>query len=304
MEKIIITADCETPCRIDKYLYDELDDYSRNRIQRLILDGAVLLNSQPAKKNQKVLSGELIEINLPDVKQVETLPEDIPLNVVYEDEDLIVVNKERGMVVHPAPGHSSGTLVNALMYHIKDLSSVGGYMRPGIVHRIDKDTTGLLMVAKNDAAHLSLSDQLRARSVSRLYTAIVHGGFKEPSGSVDKPIGRDKKDRLKMAIDMAGRSAKTNYRILENLGIYTLLELKLESGRTHQIRVHMRSIGHPLLGDPVYGSRNDKYKSIGQLLHAGTLGFDHPRTGERMSFEVDLPDDFKRVLSEIRGNLN
>ncbi len=289
-----------SPCRIDKYIYDEVQSLSRNRVQQLISDGSILLNAKAVKKNTKVFNGDTISVTIPEAESAGLMAQDIPLDIVYEDKDLIVVNKPRGMVVHPAPGHPDGTLVNALMYHMDSLSSIGGYLRPGIVHRIDRDTTGLLMVAKNDIAHASLSSQLKERSVGRIYMAIVHGGFSQDEGIVDLPIGRDKKNRLKMAPDLGGRPALTRYKLVEKIGNYSLLQLKLESGRTHQIRVHMKHIKHPLIGDPLYGSRSDKYVKFGQFLHAKTLEFDHPRTGDRMKFDSDLPDEFLSVLEELR----
>lgn len=300
INEIIRVEDVNESYRIDKYLYDEFEDLSRSRIQQLIADGNILLNSKKTKKNVKVINGDIISLTVPSVEETDIEPQEIDIDILYEDDFLAVVNKPRGMVVHPAPSHRDNTLVNALMYHLKNLSSIGGYKRPGIVHRIDKDTSGLLMIAKNDLAHKSLSNQLRERTVGRLYRAIVHGGFSEETGCVDIPISRDKKNRLKMSVDIEGRPAKTNYKLLEKLGNYSLIELKLESGRTHQIRVHMKHIKHPLLGDPLYGARSDKYLQMGQLLHAKTLEFDHPYTNERLRFDSELPTEFLKVLEEIR----
>lgn len=286
--------------RLDQFLYDTTEDRSRSSIQAIIMAGGARLNGKSAKKSALVKDGDVIDFEIPEAEENELLAENIPLDIVYEDEDVLVVHKPRGMVVHPAPGNWSGTLVNALIYHIKDLPDIGGVQRPGIVHRIDKDTSGLLMIAKNAASHVSLSNQLRDRTVGRLYRAIVHGGFKEETGTVDVPIARSKNNRLMMAPTPDGRQAVTHYRVLEAMGSYSILELKLETGRTHQIRVHMRHINHALVGDPLYGIKNDNYVKYGQLLHAKTLEFDHPRTGERLMFDSELPDEFLKVAAELR----
>jgi 23S rRNA pseudouridine1911/1915/1917 synthase len=248
-------------------------------------------------------AGETVEIELPEPMPAEALPEDIPLDVVYEDEDLVVVNKPKGMVVHPAAGNPDGTLVNALLYHCRGtLSGVGGVIRPGIVHRIDKDTSGLLMVAKNDRAHLSLSEQLSEHSIVRRYLAIVMDNIRNDEGTVDLPIGRDRKNRLKKSVNgMNPKDAVTHYRVLERFGDHTLVECQLETGRTHQIRVHMAYIKHPLVGDPLYGSRKPKFQVHGQMLHAGTLGFVHPSTGEQMMFTVPPPQEFNDLLETLRN---
>ncbi len=306
----------EVPLRIDTYIYQTLSDdvISRSKVQSLIKSGDILLNGNPAKKNIKVKTGDKIQINLVEKEETKIIPENIPINIIYEDDDVIVVNKERGMVVHPAVGNYTGTLVNAILYHVNNKAETREFfeenlnpevskVRPGIVHRIDKETTGLLMIAKNEYAHHSLSEQLKDRAVNRRYVALVHGGFKEDEGRVDAPIRRHKKDRLKMAVDLTGKRAVTNYKVLERLGKYTLLELKLETGRTHQIRVHMKHIKHPVVGDKVYGSKNCKYNHIGQLLHAKTLGFLHPRTKEYLEFECDLPSDFKAILLSSRASV-
>ncbi len=249
----------------------------------------------------KVLEGNRVVLQIPEPEEAAIVPENIPLEVIYEDSDLIVINKKRGMVVHPAPGHSSGTLVNALMYHCKDLSGINGLIRPGIVHRIDKDTTGLLMAAKNDLAHISLAEQLKEHTVTRKYIALVHGNLPHEQGTIDAPIGRDLNDRKLFAVtDRNSRHAVTHFHVLERLGDYTVVELQLETGRTHQIRVHMKYIGHPLAGDPVYG-RNKTVALKGQALHAALLGFTHPRSGERLEFEMPLPADFEYVLSSLRS---
>lgn len=286
--------------RLDQYLYDMTEDRSRSSLQAIIMAGGAKLNGGLAKKSTPVKNGDVIDLEIPDAEENELLAENIPLNIVYEDEDVLVVNKPSGMVVHPAPGNWSGTLVNALIYHIKDLPDIGGVQRPGIVHRIDKDTSGLLMVAKNAASHVSLSNQLRDKTVGRLYRAIVHGGFKEEVGTIDIPIARSKNNRLMMAPCPDGRQAVTHFRLLEALGRYSILELQLETGRTHQIRVHMRHINHPLVGDPLYGIKGDSYVKYGQLLHAKTLEFDHPRTGERLRFDSELPSEFLKVAEELR----
>lgn len=289
--------------RLDQYLYDVTEDRSRSSIQAIIMAGGAKVNGRAVKKSALVKNGDVIDFEIPETEENELLPENIPLNIVYEDEDVLVVNKPRGMVVHPAPGNWTGTLVNALIHHIKELPDIGGVQRPGIVHRIDKDTSGLLMVAKNASSHLSLSNQLRDRTVGRLYRAIVHGGFNEDGGSVDVPIARSKNNRLMMAPSPDGRQAVTHYTLLESLGRYSILELKLETGRTHQIRVHMRHINHPLVGDPLYGVKSDGYVKYGQLLHAKTLEFSHPRTGERLSFDSELPPEFIKVADELRRKM-
>ena len=299
-------SDLLAPVRLDKLLSD-MTELSRSAAARLCEDGAVLLNGKPADKKATVKNGDTVEYNLPEPEPSEVLPENIPLDIVYEDSDIIVINKPKGMVVHPAPGNYTGTLVNALLYHCKDsLSGVGGIIRPGIVHRIDKDTSGLLVVAKNDAAHLSLAKQLETHAVSREYRALVFGGFSEDSGTVDAPIGRHPVDRKKMAVLPHGatgaREAITHYEVLGRYGQISYLRLRLETGRTHQIRVHMSYRGHPLLGDEVYGrgasefERRHKALFSGQALHAVALELTHPRTNEKMRFECELPDEFKKAL--------
>ncbi|MDQ6418947.1 RluA family pseudouridine synthase [Paenibacillus sp. LHD-117] len=292
--------------RIDKFIVDQLEQLglggvSRTQVQDWIKEGAVSVNGRPVKANYKLNAQDAIVLTIPEAQEADILPEQIPLDIVYEDSDVIVINKPRGMVVHPAPGHSSGTVVNALMYHCKDLSGINGMLRPGIVHRIDKDTTGLLMAAKNDLAHVSLAEQLKEHSVTRKYIALVHGNLPHDQGTVDAPIGRDAADRKLFTVtDRNSKTAVTHFVVLERIGgDYTLLELQLETGRTHQIRVHMKYIGHPLAGDPVYG-RNKTVALDGQALHAGVLGFTHPRTGERLQFEAPLPADFEHVLDSLR----
>ncbi|MDQ8738945.1 RluA family pseudouridine synthase [Paenibacillus sp. LHD-38] len=289
--------------RLDKFVTDQIDDQavSRTQVQEWIKEGAVQVDGKAAKANLKIVEGNHVVLQIPEPEEAAIVPENIPLEVIYEDSDLIVINKKRGMVVHPAPGHSSGTLVNALMYHCKDLSGINGMIRPGIVHRIDKDTTGLLMAAKNDLAHISLAEQLKEHTVTRKYIALVHGNVPHDQGTIDAPIGRDLNDRKLFTVtDHNSRHAVTHFHVLERLGDYTIVELQLETGRTHQIRVHMKYIGHPLAGDPVYG-RNKTVALKGQALHAMLLGFTHPRSGERLEFEQPLPADFEYVLSSLRS---
>ena len=289
--------------RMDAYLSSVTDNtLSRSFIQKLVAAGKVRVNGEvKEEKKYKVKAGDLLEMQIPEPVQTENaLPEDIPLDIVYEDEDVAVINKPRGMVVHPAPGNETGTMVNALLYHFKDLSSVGGVVRPGIVHRIDKDTSGLIMVAKNDKAHLSLSEQLKVHSITRVYQAVVWNNFKEEEGTVDAPIARDPKNRFRMAVTEGGRRAVTHYRVLERFGAFTLIECRLETGRTHQIRVHMAYRKHPLLGDALYGPDKNPYGAQGQMLHARVLGFDHPSTGERLVFQCEPPAEFSRVLERLR----
>ena len=288
--------------RSDVFISENLEGVTRSYVKKLFDEGLITINGAAAKASAKLRPGDLIEIELPEPKETEAVPQDIPLDIVYEDADVLIVNKPRGMVVHPAAGNEDGTLVNAVMYHCGDsLSAIGGVLRPGIVHRIDKDTTGLLAVAKNNAAHLSLSDQLKDRSLSRTYFALVHGNIKEDSGTVDAPIARSESDRKKMAIARKdGREAVTDFTVEERFGKYTLVRCKLRTGRTHQIRVHMRHIGHPIVGDKTYGVKNDEFNLEGQLLHAGEIGFIHPFTGEKMSFSAPLPEDFEHVLEVLR----
>ena len=289
--------------RADSFLSTQLEDMTRSAVQSLIEDGAVLLRGRPIKKNYKVAAGDVLDVTVPEPKEVEITPEDIPLDVVYEDGDIIVVNKPQGMVVHPAVGNWSGTLVNALMYHCGDsLSGINGELRPGIVHRIDKDTSGLLVVAKNDLAHQGLAEQIKEHSAGRRYYAVVMGNIREDSGTVDAPIARHKTDRKKMAVIPGGREAITHYEVLERYRGYTYMAFQLETGRTHQIRVHMAHLGHPIIGDPLYGSKADKWKLDGQCLHAGELRLRHPRTGENMVFTAPLPPQFEAVLKKLRDH--
>ena len=288
--------------RIDKFLSDMLSSYSRSHIQKLINENLVLVNNKNIKSNYKLSKNDSLTIYIPFPEEYEILPEDIRLDIVYEDDDIILINKPKGMVVHPAAGHYSGTLVNALMYHCKDnLSGINGVLRPGIVHRIDMDTTGIIIACKNDAAHISLSQQLKEHSITRYYYAICHNSFKESNGTINAPLGRHPLDRKKMAINFKnGKEAVTHYEVISNLGKYAFIKCKLETGRTHQIRVHMSSIGHPLLGDNVYCNAKTSFKLQGQTLHAGVLGFIHPRTGEYMEFEAPLPEYFQELLKKLQ----
>ncbi len=289
----------EEGLRLDKALAD-LSNLSRSQANQAIKDGSVLVNGQPKKAKYSVKAGDVISFEEPEEEVLDYQAENLPLEIVYEDQDLAVVNKPQGMVVHPSVGHSSGTLVNALLYHIKDLSTINGVVRPGIVHRIDKDTSGLLMVAKNDQAHQALADELKAKKFLRKYLAIVHGNLPNDRGKIEAPIGRSEKDRKKQAVTAKGRPAVTHFHVLERFGNYSLLELRLETGRTHQIRVHMAYIGHPLAGDPLYGPRKT-LKGHGQFLHAQTLGFTHPRTGQVLEFSVQPPAIFQETLEKLRA---
>mgnify|MGYP001431207336 CR=1 FL=1 len=286
--------------RIDKVIAALNEDWSRSKVQQWIKDQLVTVNDQHVKANYKCSAGDIVVVRLPEPEPLYVEPEHIPLDIYYEDADVLVVNKPRGMVVHPAPGHMRGTLVNALLAHCHDLSGINGVLRPGIVHRIDKDTSGLLMVAKNDMAHQALVDQLVKKTVTRKYKAIVHGVIPHDYGTIDAPIGRDKRDRKKMTVtEENGKEAVTHFRVLERFRQYTFIECQLETGRTHQIRVHMKYIGYPLAGDPQYGPRKT-LPINGQALHAGVLGFNHPRTGEYLEFEAPLPPEFERLLQLLR----
>lgn len=289
--------------RIDKYLAQTVPDISRSYLQKLVTDGQVLVNGVPVKTSYKLKSGDVVQVTIPEPEVLQIIPEDIPLDILYEDADILIVNKPKGMVVHPAAGHTTGTLVNAVMYHCKDeLSSINGVLRPGIVHRIDMDTTGVLVVCKNDMAHQSLAEQLKVHSITRIYYAIVYDNLPEEEGTIHKPIGRHPTNRKKQAVNVKnGRDAITHYRVLERLqGKYTLVECRLETGRTHQIRVHMASIHHPLLGDTLYGPAKDPFHLQGQTLHAGVLGFVHPRTGQYVEFRAELPEYFQELLNRLR----
>ncbi|MNO90884.1 Ribosomal large subunit pseudouridine synthase D [compost metagenome] len=302
MEELIfkITSE-EVNKRIDKYLSEVIENKSRSFIQGLIDNDNIKVNDKLIKSNYKLKLNDIIEVNLPEPLELEVKAEDIKLDIVYEDHDVIVVNKPQGMVVHPAPGNYTGTLVNALLYHCKDLSGINGVIRPGIVHRIDKDTSGILVVAKNDNSHNFLAAQLKDHSMKREYYALVEGRVKNDIGTINEKLGRDPKDRIKMAIVKEGREAITHYEVLENYDYTTLVKCNLETGRTHQIRVHMAHIGHPLVGDPVYGYKKSKFKLMGQMLHAKTLGFVHPTTKEFLEFSTELPSYFKNIIEKLRG---
>jgi 23S rRNA pseudouridine1911/1915/1917 synthase len=287
--------------RIDKALSGVQSEWSRTQIGNWITEGIVKVSGETVKAKYKVKVGDIVEIDVPEADPLDVIAENLDLDIVYEDADVLVVNKPKGMVVHPAPGHMTGTLVNGLMYHCQDLSGINGILRPGIVHRIDKDTSGLLMVAKNDAAHESLVNQLVNKTVTRKYTALVHGHIAHDKGTIDAPIGRDQKDRQKQAVVDKGKHAVTHFQVIERFGEYTLVECRLETGRTHQIRVHMNYIGFPLVGDPKYGPK----KTIdfgGQVLHAGVLGFDHPTSGEYLQFEAPIPVDYEQLLNDLRNS--
>ena len=304
MEKIdICVPESISGQRIDRFLADILDGQSRSYLQKLVKEGRVLVQGKSVRANYKVVSGESITVEIPDMEEPDVCPENIPLSILYEDEDLLVVDKPKGMVVHPSAGHYSGTLVNALMYHCAGkLSGINGVLRPGIVHRIDMDTTGSLVVCKNDFAHSCLAEQLKEHSITRKYRAIVYGGFKEDEGTVDAPIGRHPIDRKKMSVNHKnGKNAVTHYRVLERFGRFTYIECRLETGRTHQIRVHMASIGHPLVGDEVYGRGKEPFSLQGQALHAMVLGIRHPSGGEYLEVEAPLPEYFSSLLERFRG---
>jgi 23S rRNA pseudouridine1911/1915/1917 synthase len=286
--------------RIDKVLSDLLKEHSRSQIQQWLKEQNITVNGEVIRSNYKVKAQDEIVISIPEPVELSIQAENIPLDIVYEDDDLLVVNKPQGMVVHPSAGHMTGTLVNALLYHIKDLSSINGVIRPGIVHRIDKDTSGLLMVAKNDRAHGILADQLKNKTSLRKYVALVHGEIAHDKGEINAPIGRSKNDRKMQAVIEGGKEAVTHFEVLERFAGYTLVQLQLETGRTHQIRVHMKYIGYPVAGDPLYGPRKT-LKGQGQFLHAEVLGFKHPTTGQMMIFDAPLPDIFEKTLDQLRN---
>jgi len=288
--------------RIDLFLAEHIEGQSRSYMQKLLKDGSVLVGERAVKSNYRLRPGDTVRLSVPEPTEPEARPRAMELDILYEDDDVLVVNKPKGMVVHPAAGHEDDTLVNGIMYHCQGrLSGINGVLRPGIVHRIDKDTTGVLVVCKNDAAHASLAEQLKEHSITRRYRAVVHGVLREDEGTVDAPIGRDVRDRLRMAVnEKNGKRAITHYRVLERFRDFTYIECRLETGRTHQIRVHMASVGHPLLGDTVYGPAKCPYRLEGQTLHAAVLGFVHPRTKEYMEFEAPLPDYFRELLGKLR----
>lgn len=297
MEKIVVDLN---NMRLDAYVVSKYSNLSRSMIQNLIEDEDILVNGKPKKASYKVQVGDSIEITIPEVRELNIKPEKIPLEVVYEDKDIIVVNKPKGLVVHPANGNPDGTLVNAIMDLCKgSLSGIGGEIRPGIVHRLDKDTSGLLVVAKNDVAHINMSNQIKDRLVKKIYIALVRGVVGEDEATIDMPIGRSTKDRKKMAVRKDGKEAVTHFKVLKRYSKYTLLEVKIDTGRTHQIRVHMAEIGHPVVGDMVYSNGKNEFGVEGQMLHAKSLDFKHPVTGKEMHLEAELPQYFKDVLNKL-----
>lgn len=303
-ERIIITEN-EAGMRADVALA-QLLEITRSNMQKLLEEGRAVRGQKVIKSNYRVKAGEEILVNLPEPQPLDVQPEDIPLDIIYEDDDVVVVNKARGMVVHPAAGNYNGTLVNALLYHCKNLSGINGVIRPGIVHRLDKDTSGIMICAKNDSAHLSLSEQIQSKTAQRTYLAVVRGNVKNDSGIIETQIARDKNDRKKMAVvTEGGRQAITEYEVAERFGKYTVVKCRLKTGRTHQIRVHMEYLGYPLVGDPKYSPMKTPFAINGQALHSLTLSFTHPRTGERLTFEASLPEDMKKILTRLRlGQFN
>lgn len=300
-KKIICVQASYEGMRLDKALADMLSDVSRSLIQHKLKEGSILVNQVARKANYRVSEGDVIEITFGPLKETEILPENLPLEILYEDSDLLIVNKPKGMVVHPAAGHMSGTLVNAVLWHCRDsLSGINGELRPGIVHRIDMNTTGSLIVCKNDAAHVKIAEQIKEHSIRRVYQGIVIGEIRESQGTIHKTVGRHPRDRKKMAVHVPnGKDAITHYRVLRRFAGYTYMEFVLETGRTHQIRVHMASIGHPLLGDDLYGPSKNKFHLQGQTLHAKTIGFVHPSTNEYMEVDAPLPAYFKELLKKL-----
>lgn len=303
-ERIIITEN-EAGMRADVALA-QLLEITRSNMQKLLEEGRAVRGQKVIKSNYRVKAGEEILVNLPEPQPLDVQPEDIPLDIIYEDDDVVVVNKARGMVVHPAAGNYNGTLVNALLYHCKNLSGINGVIRPGIVHRLDKDTSGIMICAKNDSAHLSLSEQIQSKTAQRTYLAVVRGNVKNDSGIIETQIARDKNDRKKMAVvTEGGRQAITEYEVAERFGKYTVVKCRLKTGRTHQIRVHMEYLGYPLVGDSKYSPMKTPFAINGQALHSLTLSFTHPRTGERLTFEAPLPEDMKKILTRLRlGQFN
>lgn len=300
--EICVTDEDKQGERVDSFITEYMSEYgniSRSYIQKMIKEELITLKGKKVKANDKVKAGNIYRVEYKEAEEIDAVPENIPIDIVYEDSDIIVINKKRGMVVHPAAGNYNGTLVNALLYHCKDLSDIGGMIRPGIVHRLDKDTTGLMVVAKNNDTHLFLTQEIKERKVTRMYTALVEGVIQENNGLIDAPIGRHKVDRKKMAVDVKnGKFARTHYSVLQRYSSFTLAECRLETGRTHQIRVHLAYIGYPVVGDPVYGIRNNRGME-GQALHAHKLILTHPRTKEVMTFTSELPKDFKELLERI-----
>lgn len=304
--EVLIVTEAISGERIDTVVSDSFPYLTRSAVQKLIADSNILVNANPVAKNYKVRPGDVIEVAIPEPEPLSVEPQNIPIDVLFEDDDLLVVNKPKGMVVHPAPGNPDGTLVNALMYHCAgSLSGINGVIRPGIVHRIDKDTSGLLIVAKNDFAHVNLAEQIKDHSFTREYRAVVHGNIKDDAGTVCAPIGRSPKDRKKMAVtDKNSREATTHYEVIERFPGYTYIKCRLETGRTHQIRVHMAYIGHPVAGDSVYGPKNTPTELKGQCLHAGLIGFIHPRSGEYIELSAPLPEYFQKFLRKLENLRN
>lgn len=302
MKQEYIVPEKSSGLRIDKFLTESCPDYTRSFLQKLLKSELVEVNGKPVKSSYKTAAGDTVTFEVPEAVEAEITAQEMPLDILYEDEDVILINKPKGMVVHPAAGHYEGTLVNGLMHHCREqLSGINGVMRPGIVHRIDMDTTGVLIVCKNDLAHNSIAEQLKVHSITRKYYAVVFGSLKDDEGTIHAPIGRHPNDRKKMSINSKnGKDAVTHYKVLERFHGYTLVECRLETGRTHQIRVHMASIGHPLLGDQVYGPAKQPFRLQGQTLHAGVFGFLHPRTGEYMEFSAPLPKYFEELLEKLR----
>ena len=301
MEKVVVEENTQKK-RIDSYIVDKNINLSRTAIKRLLDEGKILVNGKQEKPSYKPEVGDIITIEIMKPKEVELKPQDIPIDIIYEDKDIIVVNKPKGMVVHPANGNPDGTLVNAILAKCKDsLSGIGGEIRPGIVHRLDKDTSGLLIIAKNDQAHINMSKQIQDRKVIKKYIALVKGVIGENTATIDMPIARSTKDRKKMAVDPKGKEAITHYKVLQRYDKYTLLEIKIDTGRTHQIRVHMSYIGHPVVGDMQYSNGKNEFGIEGQMLHSKYLEFDHPITGKRLKLEAPLPEYFEQVLKELEG---
>ena len=301
MEKVVVEENTQKK-RIDSYIVDKNINLSRTAIKRLLDEGKILVNGKKQKPSYKPEVGDIITIEIPEPEEVELKPQDIPIDIIYEDKDIIVVNKPKGMVVHPANGNPDGTLVNAILAKCKDsLSGIGGEIRPGIVHRLDKDTSGLLIIAKNDQAHINMSKQIQDRKVIKKYIALVKGVIGENTATIDMPIARSTKDRKKMAVDKNGKEAITHYKVVQRYDKYTLLEIKIDTGRTHQIRVHMAYIGHPVVGDLQYSNGKNEFGIEGQMLHSKYLEFDHPITGKRLKLEAPLPEYFEQVLNELEG---
>lgn len=297
-EKFNFTVEAEKG-RIDKYLAGQLEGVSRSKIQKLISEGQILVNEKEVKAKYKVSNGDEIVVTIPDPEPVDVVAQNLPLEIIYEDEDIVLINKDQGMVVHPGAGHKDGTLVNALLYHIDDLSGINGEIRPGIVHRLDKETSGILVVAKNDTAHVHLSKQLQERSMTKKYWTLVHGVIPHEHGTIDAPIGRDPKNRQQFTVIKSGKEAISHFKVLERLKNFSLLEVSIETGRTHQIRVHLKYINYPVAGDKTYGP-GKTIKGEGQFLHARSLEFVHPRTHETMIFEAPVPEIFERTLEDFR----